>query len=189
MALLLALFAAPVLAQAAPSAPPPALLSAPAVPRFTRTPVADTGCALYAPAGFTFGAPSKSEDGADVWTGEAAVDGWTFGAVVVKFPAPMAATPAELEELLVGYLAFLQGQLSVVGATGVGRGHTHAESASARGVIDYWVDKDGDRWAVKGWVDDRHLAVLFLYGKGDYPYFTAQQMYLDGFRFPPGRSP
>lgn len=187
MTLLLALFAAPVLAQPAPAPAAPAsapVASAPKVPRFTRTPVADTGCALYAPAGFTFGAPNKSEDGADVWTGETTLDGWTFGAVVVKFAAPMAGNPAELEELLVGYMAFLQGQLSVTQAAGVGRGHTHTENAAARGVIDDWVDKDGDRWAVKGWVDGRHLAVLFLYGKGEYPYFTAQQMYLDGFRFP-----
>ena len=71
---------------------------------------------------------------------------------------------------------------SLTGAVGVGRGHTHAENASARGVIDYWKDKDGDSWAVKGWVDSTRLAVMFVYGPGDYPYLTAQQLFLDGFR-------
>ena len=50
-------------------------------------------------------------------------------------------------------------------------------------MIDYWEDKDGDRWAVKGWVDANRLAVMYIYGKGDYPYLNAQQMFLDGFRF------
>lgn len=37
---------------------------------------------------------------------------------------------------------------------------------------------------VKGWVDANRLALLFVHGKGDYPILNAQQMFLDGFRFP-----
>ncbi len=165
-------------------------VAAPAVPRFARMEVPGCGCALYAPSGLAFDPPTKSEDGSDVWTGEAAVDRWHFGAVVVKFAVPMqasteAAPGDDMEALLISYMDFLKTQLSITSAAGVGRGHTHAENPSARGVIDYWEDKDGDHWAVKGWVDADRLAVMFVYGPGDYPYLTAQQLYLDGFRFQP----
>ena len=153
------------------------------MPRFAKTAVGLCGCSLYAPPGLTFDAPEKSPDNADVWTGEVTVDGWAFGAIVVKFATPMVATPDELEALLVNYTEFLRGQLEITGNVGVGRGHTQADHPTARGIIDYWTDKDGDAWAIKGWVDAERLAVLFVRGKGAYPYFTAQQLYLDGFRF------
>ena len=153
------------------------------VPRFSRTEVPGCGCAIYAPAGFTFGAPDKSEDQSDVWVGEIPVGKWHFGAIVMKFPKPMDASADAMEEVLVAYLEFLKSQFSITKAVGVGRGHTHAENASARGVIDYWEDKDGDSWAVKGWADPTRLGVMFVYGPGQYPIFNAQQLFLDGFRF------
>lgn len=188
---------AAALAQSAPPAPEgvpvagptaaPAPITEPATPprapRFAKMAVGSCGCSLYAPPGLEFGAPEKSPDNADVWSGEVTTDGWAFGAVVVKFVSPMVATPDELEELLVSYTAFLRGQLGVVSNAGVGRGHTMPDHAAARGVIDYWKDKDGDEWAIKGWVDAERLAVLFVRGKGTYPYLTAQQVFLDGFRF------
>lgn len=183
LALLSWLLCSPAQAQEAPPAPPAAT---PAVPRFSRTAVGTCGCALYAPPGLVFDPPTKSQDGADVWTGEVTTDGWTFGAIVVRFSEPMKDADGDaLEGMLVSYMQFLQGQFDVVGAVGVGRGHTHAENPAARGVIDYWKDKEGQSWAVKGWVDAERLAVLYVRGNGDYPWFSAQQMYLDGFRFKP----
>ena len=179
----------PPAAATPPAAPPPAAAPVP-VPRFARTTVGTCGCSLYAPPGMTFEAPTVSEDGSQVWTGEVRHGGaepgagWTFGAIVVKFKEPFTDTPPEqLEELLTAYMDFLRTQLEITASAGVGKGHTHSENAAARGVIDYWKDKTGDDWAVKGWVDKERLAVLFVAGKGDFPYFTAQQMYLDGFRF------
>lgn len=175
------------LAQAVPAPAAPTQAAAPAQtpgPRLSRIPVGTCGCALYAPGGMSFDPPTKSDDGADVWTGEAASGAWTFGAVVVRFGATMPTTDgAGLEDLLVQYLEFLKGQAGIVGAVGVGRGQIHAENAAARGVIDFWKDKDGASWAVKGWVDAHRLAVLYVRGQGDYPYFNAQELYLDGFRF------
>lgn len=180
MLLLLASLAA---AQSAPAPVAPPAPVTPTPPRFAKTPIGTCGCSLYAPPGLSFGAPEKSPDGADVWTGEVTVDGYTWGAIVAKFPTPMEGTPDRMEPLLVAYLDFLRGQLGIVANVGVGRGHTHTENPAARGVIDYWKDAAGDSWAVKGWVDNRMIAVLFVSGKQDYPYLTAQSLYLDGFRF------
>lgn len=180
---------APAASPSAPAASPPAPAAspdaaAPKVPRFALTPIGACGCSLYAPPGLTVGPPGKSEDGADVWMGESVIDGWHYGVVAVRFAEPFTdATPEQLEELLVAYLEFLRSQLGIVSSAGVGRGHTHGENAAARGVIDYWHDADGDDFAVKGWIDRSRIGILYVAGKGSYPWFSAQQMFLDGFRF------
>jgi len=176
--------APPATSPAAPAAAAPAPAAAPKVPRFSRTPIGSCDCALYAPPGMPFAAPERSEDGAEVWTGETHQDGWTYGVVAVRFAEPFTdSSPQDLEDLLVSYMDFLRSQSDITADAGVGRGHTHSENAAARGVIDYWQGSDGDQWALKGWVDAHHLAVLYIAGPGEYPWFSAQQMYLDGFRF------
>lgn len=158
---------------------------APAIPRLSRQEIADCGCALYAPPGMSFDPPTLSQDGSRVWQGQVELNGWRYGIIAVRFAEPQtASSPAELEDMLVSYLQFLQSQLGVRASAGVGRGHTRPDNPGARGVIDYWQDAEGRSWAVKGWVDAQHLAVLTLSGNGEYPWFNLQQMYLDGFRSP-----
>lgn len=171
--------------KAGPSAAPAAAEAekpAPKVPRLSKIPVGTCGCALYAPEGFAFEPPTKSEDGADVWTGSTMVGEHEFAAIVVKFAQPFAADD-DVEGILVSYLDFLKGQFSIVGSAGVGKGHTLESNPAAKGVIDFWKDADGADWAVKGWVDRNRLAVLLIQGKGDYPIYNVQTMYFDGFRF------
>lgn len=171
-------------APAATPAAPPTAPAAPSVPRLAKMEVGTSGFALYAPPGLSFGAPEKSQDGADVWISDVRVDAWTYGAVVVKFNGMDPAAPGdELESMLIGYLEFLRGQLGITATVGVGRGHTLESAPAARGVIDIWQDAEGDTWQVKAWVEPRGLAVLFIAGKGDYPWFNLQQMYLNGFRY------
>lgn len=174
-------FAKPKPASEAPAAP---VADAPTVPRFSRTPIGTCGCALYAPPGMVFEPPTKSEDNSEVWTGEVVIDGWHYGVIAVRFAEPFQNNSGvELEDLLVNYMDFIKGQANITASAGVGRGHTHRENPTARGVIDYWQDGAGDSWAVKGWVEPRELSLLYISGKGDYPWFNAQQLYLDGFRF------
>ncbi len=172
----------------APTSPSPGPVlptpTTPKAPRFSKTAIGACGCSIYAPPFLVVAESTRSEDRSEVWTAETQVDGWVYGVIAVKFETPFTgAAPADLEGLLVGYLDFLKGQLGIVAGAGVGRGHSHSENAKALGVIDYWTDKDGDQWAVKGWIDEGRLAVLFIAGKGEYPWLNAQQLYLDGFRF------
>jgi hypothetical protein len=142
------------------------------------------GCALYAPAGFTFGEPSLSEDGSQVWLGETLVGEHTFYAIVVRFKEPVGEDGAANEQLLLAYMQFLHGPMAVQAAAGAGLGHRLESHPPARGVIDFWQDETGNQHAVKGWVDPYRLAVLGISGPREYPIFNVQQMYLDGFRFP-----
>jgi hypothetical protein len=153
------------------------------VPRLSKQAIGACGCSLYAPEGFSVGAPQKSDDGSDVYTGSVKVDGWEFGVIAVKFGSDLGNDGDANEAMLLSYLEFLKTQLDITGAVGVGKGHKLDSNPNARGVIDFWKDKDGDDWAVKAWVDGKHLGVLYVAGKGDYPIYNVQQLFLDGFRF------
>ncbi|MCB9558866.1 MAG: hypothetical protein H6709_00655 [Kofleriaceae bacterium] len=183
--------ATPAPAPADPDAPPPpADPDAPpadpgGVPRFERTNIGASGLSAYLPRGFPAFAVTPSEDGSDVLTAELDVGGFTFGVIAVRFKDPIGDDGDANEELLIAYLDFLKGSVGVTGAVGYGRGHTLADAPAARGVLDYWQTGDGGELVVKGWVTSTHLAVLYITGHGEYPYFNAQQMFLDGIRFAP----
>lgn len=154
-------------------------------PRLERTSIPGCGCAFYAPSGVKIDAPVTSEDGSLVWTVDTDLgDGFHAGVIAVKFKERLADGPAEERgALLESYLEFLKGQLNVVGAVGVGRGHTLDSEPSAVGVIDFWKDKAGDEWAIKGWVNPDRLAVMFIYGPRSYDLVTWKGLFFDGFRF------
>ena len=179
----LGLFLAQASPTPAPAPAPPVAAPSPTVPRLEKQAIGESGCAVYGPKGIVISGPQASEDGSPVWTGAVKVDAHEFGLIGVRFATPFPnASPAELEALLIGYLDFIKAQAQITGAVGVGRGHTLDALPGAVGVIDYWKDAAGDEWAVKGWVDARHLVVLYIAGPGAYPVFNLQQLYLDGLR-------
>lgn len=154
------------------------------VPRFKKYDVAQTGCAVYLPADPGEFSMTLSEDESEVYTAEVGHGDFSFAVIVVRLKEPLNDNADEKNDLMTAYLDFLQDQFSVTEAAGYGWGHTLESAPKAVGVIDYWEDADGLSYAVKAWCDGNVLSVLMLYGKGEYPYFNAQQMYLDGFRFP-----
>ncbi len=155
------------------------------VPRLSKKEIGQSGCSAYFPEGISDFELTKSEDGSDVYTGEVEVDGgYLFSCITVKFGEPFTdSSPEEMEELLISYMEFLQTNFEITDAAGVGKGHTLESAPDARGVIDYWEDDEGIQFAVKGWVNQKALGIMFVYGMGEYPHFNLQQMYLDGFRF------
>lgn len=155
------------------------------VPRLQRTNIGTTGLSAYLPVGFAEFSVSASEDGSQVHTGELEQGGFVYGVIALRFAAPLDDDPESWEPLLISYLDYLKGQLGVTGAAGYGLGHRLDSEPSARGVIDYWEDSAGTQYAVKGWVNRTHLAVLFIAGPTEYPVFNAQQLILDGIRFSP----
>lgn len=156
-----------------------------AIPRLRRTNLGESGISAYLPSDFPLFTVTPSEDGSEVYTAEFAQGGFIYGCIAVRFAAPNEGTPDDYEGLLIAYLDFLQSQIGITGAAGYGRGHTLEGEANVRGVIDYWEDAQGTKYAVKGWVNGTHLAVLYIAGPSEYPVFNAQQMYLDGIRFSP----
>ncbi len=154
------------------------------IPRLSKKAIGQSGCYAYFPEGIGDFELSKSEDGADVYTGEVEVDGFRFACITVKFVEPFSeSTPEEMEELLMSYMSYLQEHFDITESVGVGKGHTLESAPDARGAIDYWQDAEGIQFVVKGWIDRRALGIMMIYGVEEYPHFNLQQMYLDGFRF------
>lgn len=158
--------------------------ASPKIPRLSKTDIGQSGCAAYLPAEMPEFDLQKSEDGADVYTSEVAIDSFVFGCIAVKFTEAFEdSSPENQEELLISYMEFLKGAFEITDATGYGKGHTLESAPDARGVIDYWKDDAGNQYVVKGWINRKYIGFLYIGGAGDYPYFNLQQMYLDGFRF------
>jgi hypothetical protein len=154
------------------------------VPRFAKYDVAETGCKVYLPADPGAFEKSLSEDDSEVYTAETIHDDFNFAVIVVKFSEPIGKDTEVLNDMITSYLDFLQTQFGVTGSAGYGLGHTLESAPDAVGVIDYWEDADGLQYAIKSWCNGDFLSVMLLYGAGEYPIFNAQQMFLDGFRFP-----
>lgn len=153
------------------------------VPRFKKYPVMETGCSYYLPDSTEFEL-SFSEDGSKVITGELLFGEFHFSTITVEFVKGMELAKEDMPALIESYLNYLMSTLDIVQSAGIGWGHTLDSNPKAIGAIDYWVDSEGTQFAVKVWCDNNYMAVLFLYGDKEYPYYTAQQLFLDGFRFP-----
>lgn len=154
------------------------------VPRFQKFPVAETGHFMYFPEGtevvFT---TSDSEDGSKVYTTDVPFGNFNFAAIVVDLKDVTYDTKEDKEALITAYLDFLRENYSIAANAGIGFGHTLESSPDAVGAIDYWEDDDLMQYAVKAWMDEKTLAVLMIYGANEYPYYNAQTLFLDGFRF------
>lgn len=153
------------------------------VPRFKKYPVLETGCSYYLPDSTKF-VVELSEDGSKVITGEVLFGEFHFSTITVEFVEGMELTEDDKPLMLESYLTFLMSTLDIVESAGIGWGHTLESNPKAIGAIDYWVDSEGTQFSVKAWCDEKFLAVLLLYGEDEYPYFSAQQLFFDGFRFP-----
>lgn len=153
------------------------------IPRLKKYDIAQTGCKIYMPEDPKEFSMSKSEDGSEVYVGETSFASFNYGLICVRLLEPVSDKKSR-GELLENYMNYLKGQLGITAAAGYGKGHTLDSNPEADGIIDYWEDAESNQWLVKGWVDANFVAVLFIYGKTEHPYFNVTQMYLDGFRFP-----
>jgi hypothetical protein len=160
------------------------LLPAQEVPRIQKYAIGESGMNVYMPGDPGEFELTHSEDGSDVYTGEVSSNDFNFAVIAVKFAQPMDGSKEDLEALLTAYMDYLQAQFGIVESAGYGHGHTLDSDEDAYGVIDYWLDDEGSDWVVKGWVKEDYIAVLCIYGKGDYPYYSVQDMFLQGIRFP-----
>lgn len=152
------------------------------IPRFKKIPVQKSGCFMYAPDTLQFDL-SYSDDSSAVYTGEWIIGDHRFAAIIVDLNNVTFESKEEKEDLLMSYMDFLQSSFEITDAVGYGKGHTLENDPTAIGVIDYWMDASADEWAVKGWINDDYIAVLMIYGAGQYPHHSIQEMYLNGIRF------
>jgi len=150
---------------------------------FRKYQIAQTGYYCYIPVDPIKFDEQKSEDGQMMYTKEVIVNETTFGIITVLLDKNFATTSAgDLKELLVSYMDYLKEQFEIEGAAGYGFGHTLTSNSKAQGILDYWEDKSGNEFAVKGWIDNTAIAFMYVKGK-ELPNINVQNMFLNGFVF------
>src|SRR5688572_25328214 len=154
------------------------------IPRLEKISIPDCGCSVYMPKGTAPFSKEYSKDSSLVFTADYVTeDDFSFSAIAVKFKESLGKDKATNEEMLIMYMDFIKSQLTITGSAGYGKGHTMEKYPDAVGIIDYWEDAAGYQFAVKGWIDGEKLAILYIAGKSEYPYFNLQQMFFGGFGF------
>jgi hypothetical protein len=145
--------------------------------------ISSSGCSAYFfcdPTG-TFDI-AKTPDSSDVFTCECKNDDISYGTICVRLKDNISDLQAA-EGVLVSYLDYLKGSLNIVSAAGYGKGHKLKNRDDTRGMIDYWKDKDGLNWKVKGWTNGKYVCVMYVYTKNEVPE-TKANVFLDGLLLP-----
>lgn len=144
-------------------------------------PVSNSGCSFYNYCESKFEI-SKSQDSSTIYTGECTASEITYGIICVKLIAPLTDI-ALAESVMIAYLDYLKQSFTIIKAAGYGKGHILNNNSNTRGLLDYWEDKDNNKWKVKSWTDGNFIGVLFAYSIKPLPE-SKVNIYLDGFRFP-----
>jgi hypothetical protein len=145
--------------------------------------ISNSGCSVYMfcdPGQFEI---SYSSDSSIVYTAECVNDSLHYGVICIKLKETINAI-SDAEEMMISYLDYLKTAFSISSAVGYGKGHQLAGYADARGIIDYWKDKNGAEWKIKAWTDGRIIAALYVYANGKLNEPPKVNVFLDGFRFP-----
>jgi hypothetical protein len=152
-------------------------------PRFTKYFVSDTNAEIYLP-GEPDWLPSKSEDGSFVYTTSITHSDNEYVAIVVKFAESPGSDQAVLEALLMAYIKYLGTNVfNITNMTDFGMGHKLESAPQAYGLITFAEDAEGQKYAIKGWIDSGMLSVLSIRHKQELNN-KIQDVYLNGFRFP-----
>lgn len=166
------------------------LLSAPLfaqkAPKFAKYPIGNSGLNIYLPAQPDSVTLAYSPDSSKVYTIESLDSSsgkyYHFGAIVVDLKEKLAG--GEEEDMIIAYLDYLKTAFEITESAGYGKGHTLETHPAAKGVIDYWKDKEGDEWRIFAWADTNYVVVMFEYGPGDYPNENVIEIFRKGIRFP-----
>jgi hypothetical protein len=146
-------------------------------------PVGASGCSVYMFCDPKVFDKTYSEDSSTVYTAECETDSLTFGIICVKLNETVK-DGKDAEELMISYLDYLKSILEIKTSAGYGKGHTMNDKPDARGVIDYWKNKEGSKWKVKAWTDGNFISVLYIMAKGELNETEKMNVFLNGFRFP-----
>lgn len=123
-----------------------------------------------------------SSDSSKVFTGECVVSDVTYGVICVVLLNPVIDLTAA-EDLMIAYVDYLKATFSIQQAAGYGKGHRLNNNENTRGILDYWTDKDADKWKIKAWTDGKYIGFMYAYSSKELPE-PKVNVFLDGLRFP-----
>lgn len=146
-------------------------------------PIDDSGCSVYMfcqPGDFT---KSYGVDSSAIYSAECELDSVTYGLICIRIKNPVQ-TGKDAEDLLLRFLDNLKESLEIKSSVGYGKGHIMEKKPDAQGIIDYWKDAENTEWKIKGWIDGKILAVLYVFKANSIDEQPRHNVFLNGFRFP-----
>lgn len=153
-------------------------------PKFEKIEIGESGATAYFPETDSLESDiSFSEDGSAVYSAGVQAGDYYYGLIIAQFAGFTLDTKEDRESTLVAYLDYLQEVNGILYSAGYGMGHVLATDESVEGIIDFWVDGDGDEWAVTGWVQQDAIAVLYILGPGTYPNYSVSKFFFNGVTF------
>lgn len=144
-------------------------------------PVGNSGCFLYSYCESKY-EMSYSEDSSKVFTGECKLGDVNYGIICIKLLYTIDDLSAA-EDLMVSYTDYLKTSFGITKAAGYGKGHHLNNNEATRGILDYWEDKELDKWKIKAWTDGKFIGFMYVYSKKDLPEQKVN-VFLDSFRLP-----
>ena len=144
-------------------------------------PVGNSGCFVYSYCDAKY-KTDYSDDSSKVYTGECTIGYITYGTICVKLLNPIDKIDVA-EELMISYVDYLKGSFEITKATGYGKGHRLHDNENTRGILDYWEDKDLDKWKIKAWTDGHFIGFMYVYSPKELPE-TKVNAFLDSLRLP-----
>lgn len=150
---------------------------------FKNYPIAATGYSALFPADPGKAEFSMNNSELEEYTMEVSSNGKRYGLQLVLLEKNFLNSDKEtLESLLVSYMQLLKLSYDVTSGIGYIREQKHPSNANANGILDFWEDERKAQWAVKGWVDNTALVVLYVHTPNP-DGMTVPYEFLDGFRF------
>ena len=123
-----------------------------------------------------------SSDSSKVYTGECVSGDITYGIICVVLLNPVIDLTAA-EDLMIAYADYLKATFSIQQSAGYGKGHRLNNNEKTRGILDYWTDKDNDKWKIKVWTDGKFIGFMYAYGSKELPEQKVN-VFLESIRFP-----
>jgi len=152
-------------------------------PIFHKYPVAETGYEVYFPKKPGEFVTAQTTDSLLMYMGNVDFSGIEYDLILnVLSDKYKKASKDELEKLLVLKLNLLKGTYNVVDTTGYERGQKLKAFPWVNGIMDTWKDNYGSDIIIKGWVDNKVIAVLVVTGNPLPPY-DFQSLFLNRFVF------
>ncbi len=143
--------------------------------------VSNSGCSLYSYCESKYDV-DYSDDSSKVYTGECTIGEVTYGVICVKLLNIINDLDAA-EEMMLSYVDFLKNSFNIKKAAGYGKGHHLNNNENTRGILDYWEDKEADKWKIKAWTDGKYIGFMYAYSKKELPEAKVN-VFLESLRLP-----
>lgn len=143
----------------------------------------ETGYSALFPANPGKAEVSLSDNELYVYASEVEFAGVRYGLVMIPLENNFINSEKEvLESVLISYMNFLKLSFDITSSIGFIKEQRHPRNERATGILDFWEDEKKAQWAVKGWIDNDVLAILYVNSQNP-SSMPVPYGFLDGFAF------